>query len=759
MNMGSMIRGLGVVLFVVVLSCALPQMAKAQDDSQSGTAELFKQMYEGGLISAEEYEFAARVGHLPNSGAPSESSTTTTSEPDARESTVETVSTVPDIKPVRFTRSLALAGQPVSLSDLQQHKERALAARAISLRSQQAREREEAKTYSARYGVPLRESPADGAALEMIAVRNGLPLFYTTDNRVAADTVSTDKVWPTGGIGFALTGSNTVIGMWDEDAVRRTHQEFYAGGVYRVTQMDGETNLSYHSTAVAGTLMAAGYWTNARGMSYQAALSACDWLYDLSEMADAVVSNGLRLSNHSYSFSTGWESNSAGFWVWYGDLGVSPTQDYKFGFYLQDARDIDEISYDGTYYLSVWSAANERDSQDLGPASQPIYHYAYTTNGFVWTNRVHDSDGDAGGYDTLSPQASAKNALTVGAVEDIPGGYTSTQDVVLASFSSLGPTDDGRIKPDLVANGVALITAHSQTDSSYVQISGTSFSAPSLAGSLNLIRQLYTTLHGTNYPMWASTLKGLAIHTADEAGSTSGPDYRFGWGLLNTEAACRAITNDVQSESKAHIKEIILQNGDYIEFPAVVSNSSELRVTICWTDLPGPVPALAVDPTNRILVNDLDLRVISPTGVTNFPWVLNPATPSAAATTGDNSRDNVEQVVLKSPSNGVHTVRVTHKGTLSNDLQNVSVLISGNQAQPKPDLELVRFDRSTAPTNTLEWPTVAGQLSRIESSTNLMEEFWTVASGDISATRTNVIFGVETNPTPEVLFYRVVDLN
>lgn len=60
---------------------------------------------------------------------------------------------------------------------------------------------------------------------------------------------------------------------------------------------------------------------------------------------------------------------------------------------------------------------------------------------------------------SVSPPSIAKNTLTVGAVNDITAGYATTADVVMSSFSSWGPVDDGRIKPDIVANGVSLTSA------------------------------------------------------------------------------------------------------------------------------------------------------------------------------------------------------------------------------------------------------------------------------------------------------------
>ncbi|MBP8261034.1 MAG: S8 family serine peptidase, partial [Verrucomicrobia bacterium] len=93
------------------------------------------------------------------------------------------------------------------------------------------------------------------------------------------------------------------------------------------------------------------------------------------------------------------------------------------------------------------------------------------------SNVTRTVDGDAEGFDTISPQASAKNILTVGAVFPISGGYTGVSQVVLAPFSSCGPTDDGRINPDVVADGISLITTDDDADNDVQIHSGTSFSA------------------------------------------------------------------------------------------------------------------------------------------------------------------------------------------------------------------------------------------------------------------------------------------
>ena len=94
-----------------------------------------------------------------------------------------------------------------------------------------------------------------------------------------------------------------------------------------------------------------------------------------------------------------------------------------------------------------------------------------------------------------------------------------------------GPTDDGRIKPDISAKGgkhVFLYWSIKRFSSYARNFSGTSMSAPNVSGSLLLLQQHYNDLNGEY--MLASTLRALALHTADEAGFAPGPDYRFGLG-------------------------------------------------------------------------------------------------------------------------------------------------------------------------------------------------------------------------------------
>jgi subtilisin family serine protease len=349
--------------------------------------------------------------------------------------------------------------------------------------------------------------------------------------------------------------------------------------------------------------------------------------------------------------------------------------------------------------------------------------------------------------------------LTVGAVNPIVVGYAGTNSVVMSAFSSFGPTDDGRIKPDVVADGVNVFSTTAVTNNSYTNMSGTSMATPSVAGSLGLLIELHNRLYGTNQPMWASTLKGLAIHTTDEAGDAAGPNYRFGWGLLNARRAALRITNNFYSPSLDFIKEVRLTSGDYIEFPVVASGGGTLKVTACWTDPAGTPPANSLDPTNRMLVNDLDLRAIRGT-TTNFPWRLNRNSPANAATTGDNNRDNVEQVVITNAAAGTYLVRVTHKGNLVNDLgavadQPVSLLISGIVEQPAPSLAITSIAMLSSNVVAMKWNSVVGRVYRVQHRDDVASGSWSNDTGEISATKTNVSVALTFPSGLTNRFYRI----
>jgi hypothetical protein len=173
------------------------------------------------------------------------------------------------------------------------------------------------------------------------------------------------------------------------------------------------------------------------------------------------------------------------------------------------------------------------------------------------------------------------------------------------------------------------------------------------------------------------------LHTADDLGN-AGPDYKFGWGLLNAKAAADIIADHYDFPDANMLVEGLLNNTNTLDTYAFEWDGvSPIRATLCWTDPPGAAVTNLDNPSPR-LKNDLDLRIIDPNGTTFMPFVLNPASPNTPATTGDNIRDNVEQVLIQTPTiQGVYTVRVTYKGTLTNSQQYYSLILTGQMtAEP-----------------------------------------------------------------------------
>ncbi len=500
-----------------------------------------------------------------------------------------------------------------------------------------------AEIFAMKEGLPVRKVFDDGTVIEIQYIDpKGMPVYHQTDNLGAAITVGTDKLHPGGGSGTGLTGSGFFAGVWDSGDVDSAHIEFQNRLFLKETEEDSR-GTSEHATHVAGTIAAAGKIPGARGMAFEADIHSYDWNGFLSELAWA-AGQGYLLSNHSYGIRLGW-TRSGGQWQWNGDPDAN--EDYRFGFYNESrSRALDQIAYEAPYFLTVWSTGNFRNGHGDG------------------------SKEPNGPWDCIGPEKVAKNVLAVGAVEKIPDGYSSPEDVVMTTFSSWGPADDGRVKPDLVAAGRNLYSTI--PGGGYDTKSGTSMSAPNATGSLLLLQQLHHELYGV--PMRSATLKGLAIHTVNQTGENEGPDYSHGWGLLNVEKAAEVL---MQSDGVNNIiKEKTLKRGEVYEFDIIVTGIENITATLSWTDPPGEPPAPQIDPDDLMLVNDLDIRISSENGRNYRPWKLNPSDPSAKATRGDNFRDNIEKILAENPAPGRYTVKVSHKGTLKSSSQDFSLILS-----------------------------------------------------------------------------------
>ena len=488
-------------------------------------------------------------------------------------------------------------------------------------------------------GVPVRIDEVGGKVSVLHDFRGDQPLYRITNNKNAAVSTAASLIQATP---YGLDGTGVKVGVWDAGSIRNTHRELTG----RVTNKNATTPLDDHSTHVAGTIVATGVDANAKGMAPKSTVDSYDWDNDYAEMtasgaATATALSAVPLSNHSYGYG-------------------ATTAD--MGRYEKEAQTTDALAWSLPYYLPFWAAGNEQDSLTA-----------------------------LGGFQSITFNSLAKNIITVGAVNDaVVAGVRSPSAGSMSSFSSWGPCDDGRIKPDLVANGVSVYSTTAASDSAYDgTYSGTSMATPNAAGSAALIQQLYANTFGQR-PR-ASLLKALLIHTADDLGNP-GPDYKFGWGLINVKAAADMILAQKAAPAVPRFLENTLT-------AAVKSTTttftwdgvSPIRATLSWTD-PAGAAQTAADSRTANLVHDLDLKITGPDGATVYlPFVMpfvgtwTSAAMSAAATTGKNRVDNTEQVYISNPNRaGIYTVTVSMDAALTTNAQPYALVVTGAAASTTP---------------------------------------------------------------------------
>lgn len=487
--------------------------------------------------------------------------------------------------------------------------------------------------YAKFHRLPSVFTDEKGATSQLMRMdEHGNLLYRKTMNVDAGITIGADKLHPGGGMGLELTGAGITAGIWDGGRALLSH-ELLAD---RIILKDGSPNFGDHATHVAGTMIGAKLngttSSKAKGMAYEAELNSYDWFDDLSEMTNE-ASNGMLVSNHSYGLN----------------LGAVNLPMMYLGVYNDYSSASDALAYSAPYYSIVTAAGNDRD-ENYNPADN--------------------------GYNLLGAEfTTAKNTIVVAAVEKVLD-YTGPSSVVMSYFSSWGPTKDNRVKPDISADGVLVISAIQTGNTAYGYMSGTSMASPGVSGGIILLQDLASELNQGKY-LKSSTIKALIVQTARQADEVPGPNPRYGWGLMNVADAAQLMINSHEN-SGSYYEEVDLNNNASYTKKIVYSGEGELKATIAWTD--PAAPGQNFGNTNPVLVNDLDLRIKDSSGNTYYPWRLANSYDAPPLNDGDNVVDNVEQVVVSNPVQGEeYTITVIHKGSLVNGHQEFGIAVSGSE--------------------------------------------------------------------------------
>ncbi len=410
---------------------------------------------------------------------------------------------------------------------------------------------------------------------------------------------------------YGLDGSGVNVLLYDAGTASPSHLDF--GG--RLTVRDA-SGFSSHAHHVAGTIGGDGTASlgQYRGMAPGVLIQSYGFEYDEtgiflytnpgdieSDYREAMQTHGAHLANNSIGTNTARNG-----------FPCDITGDYGVTAMLIDAIVTGSL---GSPMRIVWANGNERSILRCGNL-----------------------------YYTTAPPAGAKNHIAVGAI--------NANDDSMTSFSSWGPTDDGRLRPDVCAPGCEVggdrgITSTAGT-SGYSVLCGTSMAAPAVTGVGALLLQEWQTLFpGADLPRNA-TLKAILAHTATDLGVV-GPDYQSGYGSVRTAEAVDLLrTRSVREEpiDQSEARSFLVD---------VLPGTAELRATLAWDDPSGAANTIPQ------LVNDLDVVAIAPDGhVVHFPWTLDPQQPGQPAVRAHADRlNNIEQVVVDTPTAGLWVIRVS----------------------------------------------------------------------------------------------------
>ncbi|UCG70999.1 MAG: S8 family serine peptidase, partial [Thermoplasmata archaeon] len=500
---------------------------------------------------------------------------------------------------------------------------------------------------------------------------------YRLSNNVSDDfeRLNVVTVWKTP---YNLNGTGQIVAVCDtgldtgvNDSTMHDDFEGRIVKIYDLVGGGGETAgdlNSGHGTHVAGSVLGNGTMSSGqiKGMAYGASL-----VFQAAEDDQTGLLSGIPVDLNDL------------FWPAYNDSARIHTNSWGSdvnGQYTTDSQNVDEFVWANRDMTILFSAGNEGTDSN--------------------------SDGIVD-LDSINAPATAKNCITVGASENYrsSGGYQMSYGTAwpsdfpadplnsdlmsnnsngMVAFSSRGATDDGRIKPDVVAPGTNVLSTRSSLatgtlwgvyNAYYVYSGGTSMSTPLVAGTAALARQYYVDKKGHTTPSGAllkATLINGAVDLLGQYNETASiSNFDEGWGRVN-------LTNSIYPSSPRSMKYEDVSSGftqsDQVHsYEYVVATGEALKITLVWTDYPGT-------PTSGGLVNDLNLNVTAPNG-TSYYYGNNIENGWSNESHVFDDTNNVESVYIQSPSEGIYTIKVMADNIASlgsQPDQDYALVISGN---------------------------------------------------------------------------------